>query len=288
MPTIPVLLDAASKTALKRPQLLLLLTILAGLFTSITYTPAARVQQAVMAALPTGVQSPQQAADDNETATVSSKTSEEAYAALQKIISDGSGTLLFGQLSLLVISGFLLPLWVRGIDPGGAMPWQGGRVAFVRRGTASFFHLLAAIGLTVIALTICLIVGLLLSSMSAGILNVVVIILLVSTIWLNIFFSAAANIAIRFEALDKRIKFTKALTLAQPFVRPIVGTFALIWFATFIANSIIGGFVNSVIPALHVPAAATFVYGCFMFLTAALHIAALSAIPGLRAQDQDF
>jgi|GEM_PF-1365983 len=287
MPTIPILLEAASKAALRRPQLLLLLTILAGLLASITYTPAARVMETVMAAVPTTAPSAQPSSDQDKTSGTATQEAEEALTGLQDALSDGWGTLLFGHLSLLAISGFLLPLWVRGIDPSDRMPWQGGRIAFIRRGTASFFHLLAAIGLTIVALTIFLIIGLLLGSVGGGVLNILVIILLVSIIWLNFYFSAAANIAIRSEAVDRPMKFIKALSLARPFVRPIVGTWALIWFATFIATSVIGGFVNSMIPAVHTATVSTFVHGSLIFLTSALHIAALSAVPSFRAQDQD-
>jgi len=261
MPTLGPLIRAAFLSARRRAELIVLLAIFAGLLASLFYTPAlTAIFELVSAAGEAGT-------DDASISTLG----EQAIAHLP--------TLIVGQLALLAITGFLLPFWARALSPAGLVPWAKNDTGYIRRGALGFLHLLTAALLTLVSLIIII--------MAASILGFVgasggfgLMLALVLGIWISVFFSAAANTAIIAAATDQKMTFSEAIVKNKIFLRPIVGSLALIWFISIIADTTIESLLTTVFDGQNTVSAIAFMKGALSFLVPALHIGALYQLPG--------
>ena len=261
MPTLAPLLRAAYISAKRRTELLLLLAIFAGLLTSLFYTPAlAAVFELVTAASETGT-------DDASFDTLGDQAAK--YVPI----------VIMGQLALLAITGFLLPFWARAASPAGLTPWAKNDADVVRRGLLGFLHQLKAGLLTLISLVfIVMITSVLGFTGASG--GFGVLLALVLGIWISVFFSAAANTAIIAAATDQKMTFSEAIAKNRIFLRPIVGSLAIIWFASIIADTIIESILTAVFEVGPALSALAFLKGALAFLVSALHISVLCQLPG--------
>lgn len=261
MPTLGPLLRAAFLSAKRRAELLLLLAIFAGLLASLFYTPAlTAIFELVTAASEAGT-------DDASIGTLG----EQAITHLP--------TLIIGQMALLAITGFLLPFWARAASPVGLVPWAKNDPGFIRRGALGFLHQLTAALLTLISLVFIIMVASVLGFTGASG-GFGVLLALVLGIWISVFFSAAANTAIIAAASDQKMTFSEAIAKNKVFLRPIVGSLALIWFASIIADTTIESILTATLGNGTAFSALAFLKGALGFLVSALHISVLYQLPG--------
>lgn len=267
MLTIAPLLRAAFTSAKLRAKLLLLLTAFAGLLTSLAYTHATEIL-ATLAASVSNL--------DNNSSEIT-EFSQQAAAHLP--------TLIFSQLALMAIYGALLPLWARAASPAGMQPWDGSFDAYLRRSVQSFGFLVTAAILTLVGLFFILIITSVLSSAGSGVGTIAFIAAVTAGLWMSIFLSSAAHTAIILASTDNKRSFTDAIKRSSIFLRPIVGTLAVIWFATILTSAAIEPILRSLVDGTPGARLATFLHGALGFLTAALHISVLHHIPGLCSSD---
>jgi len=267
MPTLGPLLRAAYFSARKRTELLLLLAVFAGLLASIFYTPAlTAIVELVTAASETTT-------DDKSITSLG----EQAVAYLP--------TLLLGQLTLFVISGFLLPFWARASSPAGLIPLEKNSDGFLRRGALGFLHLLTAALLTLISLVIIIMLASLLGFAGASG-GFGIMIALGFGIWLSVYFSAAAHTAIIAAATDQKMTFSQAIIKNRPVLRPIVGTLAIIWFGSIAADAMFESILTTAFGGLPPFTILAFMKGAFGLLVSALHISVLMQLLNFTTAEQ--
>jgi len=269
MPTLIPLLRAAINSAKRRQELFLLLTVFAGLLTSLVYASA--LESAFSLVATAG------AADNSGT----------DYTALSEQATEHLPSLIMGQLGLMVVAGFLLPLWARAASPAGLLPWDGSPAFFLRRGMLGFRHLITAALLTLASLVFIFVTATALGFVGGSTSGFGIVLALTVSIWVSIVFSAGANTAIIAAATDQQMTFRDALARNKTFLRPIAGSLAVIWFASILIDAALEPALTGLIGADtgFQYRALAFLKGALGFITAALHISVLYNIPGLFRTD---
>jgi len=181
----------------------------------------------------------------------------------------------------------LLPFWARAVSPLRLTPWDADTSAYIRRVALSFFHLLTAAGLTLVLLTLLLILLGAIGAILGGFNSFLVIIVMAAVLWASLFFSAVANIAIIAASTDRRLPFAAALLRARFFVRPIIGTLALLLFLSFLAENILTALAQNMADVINTTMLTAFIHGASAFLTTAFHISVLQNIPGISPREPD-
>lgn len=263
-PTISNLVRAAMQAAQARAELLLLLALLAGILSSIVYWPALKVLNDFSLAL--------------EASEADQAMIEDAF----RLLSEGAGTLLFGQVAVTGISAFLLIPWARAAAPGKLLPSAGGSAALMRRGARAFLHMVAASGLSMLLtmVAIQLMVGL--SALPAGIAGVLIIAVICFVIWVGFALSGTAHLAVAAEARDRRETLMSAFVRARLFMAPIAGSLALIFLVLMMINMVFGSLTAVLIPASFELRFSSIVFGTVLYLISALHVAAVYIVPDFR------
>ncbi|MBV1900853.1 MAG: hypothetical protein KUG56_04185 [Kordiimonadaceae bacterium] len=251
--------------ASRRPELLLLLAVLAGLLTSILFRPATEIINLALESL--GDQQP----------------NDETIEATTKIITRGFSTILLGQIALIAISAFLLPLWARAMGHKGLIPGDGGMLAFVARGMAAFQHIFIANALSVasmlIAVPVLVTLGTALGSMGSLLVMVAAFLLM----WLMFAFTSVANFAIIHCAEDKNISYKNAWRQARPFLRPMTSFYATLWLTAGVINLLLSNLAAESLPDEIAMPLSLIISGTLSLLTNALHVAGLFSLPSLSA-----
>jgi hypothetical protein len=277
MPTLIPLLSTAIKSVAERAKLFILLAIFTGLLTSLVYTPAIDATEKLLVAL---------SAANSEALANTAGNSTVASAELQQLsehIADLLPTIILGNLGLLAITGFLLPLWARVGSPSHLQPWDGSIARFTQRGMASFFHLTTAVLLTIVALGAIIMVAAIMGGFSGGASGLGVLVVVTAGIWVSVFFSGAANTGIIAASADSKLTFAEAMIKNRTFIRPIVGSLAVIWFAAILANVILEPILRGIFDGTRAVAIAQ---GTIGYIVAALHISVLYHIPGFIQRPQ--
>ncbi|NVJ99664.1 MAG: hypothetical protein HWE25_16055 [Alphaproteobacteria bacterium] len=263
-PTIASLIAAALGAAKVRLQLLLLLALLCGICSSVIYGPALEVLNSFMAAL--------EQADDT------SGQGGEAFG----ILEDGLSTLLFGHIATTAVASFLIIPFARASAPGDLVPAEGGALAFWTRGHRSFFHVLAASGLTVlVALVLIQLLGAVVS-VFGSFQNAVAVVVFCFIIWTGFAFTGIAHLAIAAEARDRRETLMSAFRRGRFFLAPIAGSLALILLAMMFVNLLFGAFATAITPSPLQDTVNMVVSGAILYMVSALHVAALYIVPDFR------
>lgn len=263
MPTINSILMHSLKRANLRLELLLLLTLMSGLLTSIFYRPTASVLQTIAEAF------------------AKTEADSEGYQPIIDMISNNSGTLILGYLTLLAINALLLPLWARAMAPSNPVPADGGTKAFVQRGLSAFFNILLAALLTMLIAFIVGPIALSLASVLGSLGGLLALATAVALLWISLKLTSIAHTVICATALDEKLSFRGALRVVQPFTKPIVAALAFIWLSTSFVNLLLGNLATQSLPGDIGFSLSLLINGATMFLTPALHIGALYAIPGI-------
>jgi len=264
MPTIVPLLRIAFHSAKQRAELFFLLTIFAGLLSSIVYSPALPAIFALM-------ESSQEGAE---------------VAELSAAITDQVPMLIASQLGLLVIAGFLLPLWSRASNPGSLIPWDGSANTLMRRGILGFLHQLTAAILTLLSWALIIMVAALLSTAGGAVGSLAILLAITFAIWTSVFFSAAANTAIISASTDIKMTFSDAINKNKPYIRPIIGSLAAIWFLSLALDMLLETLLTRLSDGAPNYVILAFLKGTLGFMVAALHINILYNIPGLFRTDR--
>jgi len=267
MPTLVPLLRAAIASANQRRELLVLLSIFAGLLTSLIYTPAIIAIKVITAE------------------TSSMETTETDLNALSDLIGLHIPTLAIAYLGQLAVSGFLLPFWARAQNPDNLLPWDGSRDSILRQGWYSYQLLVTSTLYTIAGFIVIALVAVILASISGAITGFVLILAIIAAIWISIFFSAAANTGIIAASIDIKLNLTEAIKRNRFFLRPIVGSLAVILFANIILNAASEPFIDSLFEGDIAARFIAFTSGTLGYLTSALHISALYKIPGIHQVD---
>lgn len=266
MTTVSSLLNAAKVTAERRPTLLLLLSLLAGVLTAIFYRPAVDVVDGILAALD------------------AAEPGEEEFTAAANVLTNGLFALVFGQLSLIAISAYLLPYWSRACSPAGLVPGEGGISTMISRGTVAFKYLLMATGLTLVAFVIIAPIAAGLSQIFGGLGSLVIMIGAMMLLWLNFAWSAVAGLAIAYGTNTTPSSFKAVWDGAQPLLRPVTGAYAAFWLGAGILNLLLGNLITtSLAPAVAKPLALV-LSGALSYAAVALHLGALFSIKGVAGK----
>ncbi len=252
------LLRSAKSMAAKRLELLLLLSLLAGLLTSFLYGPAVDVVNAVAETL---------SAPDVGEAEVNEAAS---------ILSSGLGTLILGQLSLIAISALLLPIWARAAAPGGLIPGEGGIASVISRGIRAFKYLIIATGLTISSFVAVAPIAALLSQM-LGSLPIAAGGILV--LWLSLTWSATANAAIALSVDDKSVTFRAAWSYTKIFLRPIVGAYAALWLIAGVVNLLLSNLAAQMLPPEYANSLSLVITGTVSYASTAMHLSCIFSLP---------
>ncbi len=258
MPTLNSLLIAAKKSADKRLELLVLLSALAGLLTSIFYRPAVDVVNAIMATLS------------------ASNAAETEYKEAITILTDNLRTIIFGQVALIAIAGFLLPLWARASAPGDLIPNQGGIPAFLSRGFRAFKYQLAATGLTIASFAIVAPITAVLSQILGSLALAAGGILI---LWLSFAWSATANAAIMLSVNDQPITFRSAWSYTRIFIRPLAGAYAALWLIAGIVNLLLSNLATQSLSMDIATPLTLVISGALTYCATALHLSSLFVLP---------
>lgn len=266
MPTLSSFMTAAKHQATDRLELLILLSLLAGLLTGIFYRPAIDVIDAVMAAA--SVPNP----------------SEEDYMHAAELLTAGLGALIMGQLALIMVSAFLLPIWARATAPSGLIPGEGGVSAFFHRGFQAAKHLLIAMGMTISSLALIAPIAAVLSQLLGSLAVALGGILF---LWLNFVWSATANVAIMLTADQPPITFRAAWSYARIFLRPIAGAYAAFWLIAGVINLLLGNMITQSLPADWAKPLSLVLSGALTYAAAALHLGSLFSLPGKTGTTED-
>lgn len=261
MPTLSNLLKAAKATASKRLELLILLSLLAGVLTNILYRPAVDVIDAVMAVL--NVPDP----------------GEEEIQKAAEIFTTGLDVLLLGHLALLMISAFLLPIWARAAAPSGLVPGEGGLPAIFTRGFTALKYLLISTGLTIASFII-------IAPIAAGLSQILGSLPIAAggilLLWFSFVWAATANIAIMLTVEGTSITFRAAWSYARIFLRPITGSYAALWLVAGILNLLLSNMVTQSLPLDWSKPLSLIISGTLTYAALALHVAGLFSLPGVE------
>lgn len=263
-PTIASLVGAAIKAAKARTELLILLALLAGIGSSIVYAPAMTVFENLIEA--------QQSADP------ANENNQEAVA----IFNDGASTLLLGHLAATAVSTFLLVPFARASAPGNLVPAAGGIQAFMVRGLRSFLHMVAVNGITILVALFALSLLMGLAAALGPLTNLAAVLAAGFVIWASIILTSTAHLAIAAEARDRRETLPSAFVRARLFMVPIAASLAILFFATTIFYLTIGTIVIGLVPEAFQARMGLIVSGFVVYLTSALHVAALYEVPDFR------
>jgi vacuolar-type H+-ATPase subunit I/STV1 len=264
-PTIQNLIGAAVKAARQRTELLLLLSVLAGILTSIVYSPALKVLDDMVAILGTAGGNPNEI--DPQAASV---------------FSDGVSTLLFCHLAVTAVTTFLIIPWARAIAPGQLMPAGGGALAMWTRGLRSCLHVIAAGGLSILLVIAAVPIVQLLGGLLGPVGNVLTIALLCLVLWAGFALAGTANLAVAAEARDRRETLLTAFNRSRLFLAPIAGSLALIFLVLMFLNLTVGTMVVTLMPDAWEGRIASVISGAVVYSISALHVAALYTVPDFR------
>ena len=267
MPTISNLLKLSFLSARQRAQLLILLSVLAGLASSLLLIPAMEAMEAIKIAL---VDAGEGRLNEND---------------LVELVLANADKLVWGYITLLAIMALLLPFWARASSPLDLIPWDGNISAHGVRALASFFHLLLAAGLTLMVLMLVLVIMGALGAVLGDAGGLLVTVAFALVLWVSLFFSAAANSAIITSSTDKRRPFVAILARLRLFLRPAVGSLAVFVFFSLIVENTFGSIAATLDQEAGTVTLASFVHGAVAFLSTALHISVLQHIPGLTSQE---
>ncbi len=263
-PTIAGLVGAAVQAAKARTELLVLLGLLAGIGSSIVYAPAMAVVEQLLDI--------QQQSDGSEDGT----------AEFAAAFNDGLSTLLLGHLAATAVSTFLLVPFARASAPGGLVPAAGGMKAFLIRGLRSFLHMVAVNGITILG-------GLFILSLTAGLAlafgGMASALAMVGgglVLWMSIILTSTAHLAIAAEARDRRETLPSAFMRARLFMVPIAASLGIILLATSVFYLTISALAVSLVPEEFETRMAMIVSGFVVYVTSALHVAALYQVPDFR------
>ncbi len=263
-PTISNLLSAAISAARARTELLILLALLAGILSSIVYWPALKV------------------INDFSLALEASQADQAMLEEAARIFNEGASTLLFGHLAVTGISAFLLVPWARAVAPGKLLPAAGGTSAFLRRGTRSFLHMVAASGLSILFLLVAVQFAGGLSVLPPALSGIAVVALFCLIIWVGFALSGTAHLAVAAEARDRRETLYSAFVRARLFMPPIVGSLALILLCLMTLNVIVGSVLLALVPDSLQLRLSSIIGGAVFYFISALHVAASYVVPDFR------
>ncbi|MCJ9427584.1 hypothetical protein [Kordiimonas marina] len=263
-PTVANIMARAFAMARRRLELLILLGLLSGILSSIVYTPASKVLDALFTAL--------------EKAEQTGGTMTEAA----RILNEGASTLLMGQVMVTLVATFLLVPWARAAAPGGLVPNDGGLPAFLRRGVRSFLHMLAAHGMTVLIILFVMPLAAMIGSFLGPFGPFLIMIAVMAMIWITMALIGTANLAIAAEARDRRETLFSAWVRARLFIRPIVGSLSALFLLLMFADLLIEGLIVSILPAGIARTLSSAAGGALIYAISALHIAGIYVVPDFR------
>jgi len=263
MPTINSILTRSLQRANLRLELLVLLALMAGLLTSIFHRPAATIMQTIA------------------TSFEKAEPNSEGYQPVLDIVSSNSSTLALGYLVLLAINTFLLPFWARAMAPSSPVPLDGGIKALLQRGFSALFNILLATLLTTLTAFVIGPIALGLAAALGPLGGLLALAAALTLLWISLVFTSVAHTVICATALDNKLGFRAAWKIVQPFTKPIVAALAFVWLATSFVNLLLGNLAAQSLPDSIGFSLSLIINGATMFLTPALHIGALYAIPGI-------
>ncbi len=252
------------RTALRAP-LLVLVVALAGLLSSIAFTPAYQVVTDLGAA-------------------INSAPGSDALGKTEQVLREGWSKLVWGQLLVNAISAALLVPWSRAVAHNGLVPSGGGPTLILKRSLRSFGHLT----LGNIVLFVVLAVGI--STLSAltntvGFIAMVVVFAgIFALTWAAIIISTTVNFAVLHEACDQEVTLLKAWQTLRLCVRPAATSFACLVLLYFFASAL----MSSALEGLGIDNSRILLItsGSLGFALSALHIATLTALPTFHAINQ--
>ena len=263
-PTLASLTIAAWTAVRQRMELFFLLAGLSGILSAFLYLPAANVIDEILTILSTPT------------------PDEDQQQAAAAAFSEGASTLFLGHLMVTAVATFLVIPWARASAPGNLVPSGGGVTALLRRGVRSFFHMVAASGLTIILLLvgIPLTAGLTASMGSLG--NAVTMTVFVLTIWASIALTGTAHLAIAAEARDRQDTLLTAWRRARFFIIPIAGSLAFLVTMMILANMTVAPIILAILPDGLTKMVGLALSGSLLYMVSALHVAALYIVPDFR------
>lgn len=248
------LLGHAFARSSQRRELLLLLTIFAGLVSSLFFAPGYEVLIAFADA-------------------INSVPGSEAMDKAEAVLDAGWSALLLGQLSVTALSAALLVPWARAVATNSLAPLGTDVSVTVLRIGRGFAHLLLA---NVLMIGSILVGGAILATLASAVGFLALVIIFAGgfgLVWLAIALSAAANYALLLEAVDTRTTLSAAWARLKAQARPAVGSLACLYLLSFFLSMLLssglrGLSINSDLVWLTVS-------GALSFAVAALHITAL-------------
>ena len=240
-----------------RQPLLLLLAALAGLVSSILFSPAYGVMTDFAKALEAGSQ------DASATAAID-------------ILAERWPILFWGQLLVTALNAALLVPWSRAVLPHNLAPYDGNLKRATWRSLRAFWHItLANIVLVFVVVSGATILNSLLSVV--GFLALVIVFAgIFILVWFAILISATANYAVISEACDRPTTLAFAWQSLKPNARPASASLAILFLGYFFISSIFSSGLNGL--EFGYDRIWLIVSGALSFLLSAIHIAALTAI----------
>ncbi|MBL4638965.1 MAG: hypothetical protein JKY57_00380 [Kordiimonadaceae bacterium] len=266
MLTIQNFLSHVKAASSRRYKLLLLLALFSGLLTSILFRPATGVIGKAIETL--GDVQP----------------SDETIEATARVIVEGFTTLIMGQLALMALAAALLPLWARAMSPQGLIPNQGDLLAGFSRAIAAFQHMFFAGILSVASVLIAAPIIVAVSGFLGGLGSLLILVTSFALLWLNFAYSAVANFAIIHCAEERDISYITAWRRAQPFLRAITGSYAMIWLAAGVVSFLLSNLLVQTLPLGLAQTLSLILSGISALLVGALHITGLYALPIINSQ----
>lgn len=237
-----------------RTEMLILLALLSGLMNAVLFAPAFETMGEIFAAF-----------------SSNGDASRETAVAL---ISDGWPTLVWGQLTVTLVSAMLLVPWARAMAPGGITPGGGGSPKMFVRSFRAFWHItlsnvllatMLGVGLTVL--------GALASAV--GFLSMVVIFAGVfAMVWAAIALNAAAHFAVLLESVDHPTSLFSAWKSLGKNARPATASLGSLFLVYFMVSAMLSSLINGI--GLENDRVWLVISGALTFSVSAIHIAALT------------
>lgn len=237
-----------------RPEMLLLLALLAGLMNAVLFAPAFELMGQVIETLST------------DTDTAQQNTAE--------LVSQGWPTFAWGQLTITLVNAMLLVPWARAMAPGGLTPGSGGSSKMFVRSLRAFLHMTLANILLAIMLGVGLtVLGALASAV--GFLSMVVIFAGVfAMVWAAIALNAAAHFAVLLESVDHPTSLHAAWKSFGVNARPATASLGCLFLVYFMASALMSSLVNGF--GIENDRVWLVISGALTFAVSAIHIAALT------------
>jgi len=261
-PTLRSLLVRGVGDARRHAELLILLSLLAGLLSAAVFSPAQAILNLVQDHMRPGGSGDQDA----------------AFAALSR----GMMTVALSYMATLLITALAIVPWARRIAPKSQAPALSATSLYMQRSGRILMHLLSGAGLSFLGFLAIIVVATLIGEIVPALNPIMVAAAFVVGIWLMLAVTVTAYLAVSAEARDHRETISSAWLRARLFLQPMVGSYAVVLLCLGVVNVAVSVVVLSVIPDRMVSFIGSALNFAFYFAMTAIQVAALYAVPDFR------